>query len=61
MALLGQSNCRQTLTDETLVDRKLGELEDGLGVLGGFDLGGGVDVRHGRRLGRGEVRGRGGY
>ena len=30
-------------------------------MLGGFDLGGGVDVRHGRWLGRGEVRGRGGY
>ena len=33
---------------------KLGELKYGLGVLGGFDLRGRVDTRHGPKVGGGE-------
>ena len=49
----------ETRTDEVPVDAKLCELEHVFRVFGGFDLRGGVDASHGRRVG-GEVGGGGG-
>ena len=61
MTLLRHLGERQTRTNQVSIDAKLGELKHRLGMLGGVDLRGRMDVHHGWRVGGGEVRGGRGY